>query len=81
VFVDSMILRAHYGPSFPTPERGLHIRVDAHEDEGFTIDIGPRDEDGIRTVRITGEVVPTRADFAADTAEPGHRAPEAEIGD
>jgi len=46
---------AYYGPSFPAPERGLHIRVDAHEDEEFTIEIGPRDEDGCRRVRITIE--------------------------
>ena len=70
MIVDSKILEtyrnAYFGPSFPTPERGLHIRVDAHEDEDLTIDIGPRDEDGIRTVRITAD--PRRGSHSAARA-------------
>jgi len=81
MIVDGRILGTRenrsYGPTLPTPERALHIRVD----EEPTITVGPRDEDAIRTVRITSEVVPTCVDLAAITTDPGHRAPETRRGD
>ena len=72
MIIDEKILATFEGPycgrSCPTGTPGLDIRIDVDEAEDVTIEVGPKDADGIRRVRIMCEPCAER-DSQASGAE------------
>ena len=66
--LETLKIRPCYGPPRPTGTPGLDIRIDIGEAEELTIEVGPKDTDGIRRVRVTSDPCPER-DSQASGAE------------